>query len=168
MNSIKSALIGLGGFAMLAMTIGMASAQVVALGASNTEGKGVGESAAYPAQLQAMLRTKGVNMRVSNAGISGDTTEGMLGRLSSAVPQGTRVVIVQYGGNDRRRGLSRAQHQANIAQIESRLRSRHIKVVHADNYVWQAIRAGMTQFDRIHLTVEGHRQVAAKLLSSIR
>lgn len=168
MNSIKVALIALGSFAMLAMISASASAQIVALGASNTQGKGVGELAAYPAQLQAMLRAKGVNMQVANAGISGDTTEGMLARLSSTVPPGTRVVIVQYGGNDRRHGISPAQHQANIAQIESQLRSRHIKVVHADNYVWQAIRAGMTQFDRIHLTVEGHRQVAAKLLPSIR
>lgn len=107
-------------------------------------------------------------MRVTNAGISGDTTAGMLARLSRAVPQGTRVVIVQYGGNDKRRGISPAQHQANVAQIESQLSSRNIKVVHADGYIRQAMQAGMTQSDRIHLTVAGHRQVAEQLLSSVR
>lgn len=168
MNSIKATLIALGSLAMLAATGGSASAQIVALGASNTQGKGVGVSAAYPAQLQALLKARGVNMRVANAGISGDTTAGMLARLSRAVPQGTRVVIVQYGGNDKRRGISQAQHQANVAQIESQLNSRNIKVVHADNYIGQAIRAGMTQSDQIHLTVEGHRQVAEQLLASVR
>lgn len=168
MNSIKAALIATGSLAMLGAMSGSASAQIVALGASNTQGKGVGTSAAYPAQLQAMLKAKGANMRVTNAGISGDTTAGMLARLSRAVPQGTRVVIVQYGGNDKRRGISPAQHQANVAQIESQLSSRNIKVVHADGYIRQAMQAGMTQSDRIHLTVAGHRQVAEQLLSSVR
>jgi acyl-CoA thioesterase-1 len=58
------------------VSIGPVSAQVVALGASNTEGKGVGSSEAFPAQLQAMLRAKGAAMVVTNAGVSGDTTGG--------------------------------------------------------------------------------------------
>src|SRR6202041_1599698 len=53
-----------------------ASAQVVALGASNTEGHGVGSSEAYPAQLERMLQAKGSSMHVSNAGVYGDTTGG--------------------------------------------------------------------------------------------
>lgn len=161
-------MIAMAGFAMIAATSSTASAQIVALGASNTQGKGVGASAAYPAQLQALLKAKGANMRVRNAGISGDTTAGMLARLPRATPQGTRIVIVQYGGNDRRRGISPAQHQANVAQIEGQLSARNIKVVHADGYIRQAIQAGLTQSDRIHLTIEGHRQVAEQLLSSVR
>ncbi|MDH8442206.1 arylesterase, partial [Klebsiella pneumoniae] len=50
------------------------SAQIVALGASNTAGYGVGASAAFPAVLQELLRAKGWPMTVSNAGVSGDTT----------------------------------------------------------------------------------------------
>jgi acyl-CoA thioesterase-1 len=37
-----------------------------------------------------MLRAKGINVEVVNAGINGDTTEGMLDRLDSAVPSGTK------------------------------------------------------------------------------
>src|SRR3977135_3859185 len=77
-----------------------AHAQIVALGASSTAGYGVGASVAYPAQLQEILRANGRPMSVSNAGVSGDTTSGMLARLSSAVPQGTRIVILQIAGND--------------------------------------------------------------------
>jgi lysophospholipase L1-like esterase len=85
----------------------------VALGASNTEGKGRGgtnmgvpREQAYPAQLERLLRTRGINARVMNAGVAGDTTAGMLARLGSAVPNGTSVLILQPGGNDARHGAS--------------------------------------------------------------
>src|SRR5271170_3274187 len=81
-----------------------AAAQIVALGASNTQGKGVSPSEAWPAVLESMLRTKGSNVHVTNAGISGDTTGGMLVRLDSSVPEGTRLVILNFGGNDFKRG----------------------------------------------------------------
>jgi hypothetical protein len=61
------------------------AATVVALGASNTFGKGVARGQAYPAQLEALLRAKGLNTHVVNAGINGDTTGGMLARLDRVV-----------------------------------------------------------------------------------
>jgi acyl-CoA thioesterase-1 len=145
-----------------------ANAQVVALGASNTAGKGVGESAAYPAQLQAILRSRGSSMSVANAGISGDTTAGMLARLSSSVPQGTKIVILQFGGNDARKGVSPAERQANIAAIQTQLHARGIRTINADDLVRSALKSGMVQGDGIHLTEAGHQRVAAQLASSIR
>src|ERR1700720_4489667 len=79
------------------------AATVVALGASNTYGKGVARNQAYPAQLETILRARGANVHVVNAGINGDTTEGMLRRLDRAVPNGVSAVILQPGGNDRRK-----------------------------------------------------------------
>lgn len=52
-----------------------ARSQVVALGASNTAGQGVGTSAAFPNVLQRLLRERGISATVLNAGVSGDTTE---------------------------------------------------------------------------------------------
>jgi acyl-CoA thioesterase I len=141
-------------------------AQIVAIGASNTAGRGVGASEAFPAQLEAMLRAKGRNMHVANAGISGDTTAGMLSRLSRDVPAGTKIVILQFGGNDARKG--RTDRDANIAQIKSQLMGRGIRFVEADGFVKGALRMGMRLPDGQHLTVEGHRQVAAALLRAIR
>src|SRR5262245_43789720 len=80
------------------------AATIVALGASNTDGKGVARNQAYPAQLEAILHAQGSKVRVVNAGINGDTTEGMLRRLDRAVPNGTTAVLLQPGGNDRRKG----------------------------------------------------------------
>src|SRR5262249_62044821 len=92
--------LGIGGWvalvgAMINIGFGPAdAATIVALGASNTYGKGVSRSEAYPAQLEALLRARGYNARVVNAGISGDTTGGMLGRLDGAGPGGTGLVLL--------------------------------------------------------------------------
>jgi acyl-CoA thioesterase-1 len=148
--------------------ISAANAQIVALGASSTAGYGVGASAAYPAQLEAMLRAKGRPMSVSNAGVSGDTTGGMLARLSSAVPPGTRIVILQIAGNDAMKGMSAATAAANRAEIRRQLHARGIRTVEADGYVQSAVRSGLRQPDGIHMTAEGHRRVAQQLAASIR
>ena len=145
-----------------------AQAQVVALGASNTAGKGVAPQEAYPAQLEAMLRAKGYNGHVVNAGISGDTTDGMLARLDTAVPNGTRVVILQPGGNDFRRGGRGSQARAeNVDQIVSRLRSRGIQVVMLENQMLGAVPAQYHQPDGQHLTPEGYHLLASWLLPQI-
>src|SRR6202161_4987944 len=68
-----------------------AAAQIVAFGASNTAGYGVGSDQAWPARLEAMLRASGYQASVANAGISGDTTVGMLERLVGAGPAGSRL-----------------------------------------------------------------------------
>src|ERR1700734_1824290 len=90
---------------------------IVAIGASNTSGFGVGEQNAYPAQLQALLRKKGIDARVTNAGVAGDVTAGMLSRLDGAVPKGTNLVILQPGANDLRFFGTKAARTANIAAM---------------------------------------------------
>ena len=145
-----------------------AEAQIVALGASNTRGMGVAFEAAYPAQLEAMLRAKGYRGRVLNAGISGDTTAGMLARLDSAVPPDTRVVVLQPGANDlRRRGGGSAARDANIEQIVSRLSARGIQVVMLDNDMLRAVPDQYRQADGQHLTPEGYHLLASWLIPKV-
>jgi acyl-CoA thioesterase-1 len=148
---------------LLAITnFGVASADaatIVALGASNTYGKGVARNQAYPAQLEAILRAKGMSVRVVNAGINGDTTESMLGRLDSAVPNGTSAVILQPGGNDRRKG-----RPDRTAEIQSRLAARHIPVVMLAN----GMLGGLPhQPDGQHLTPEGYHMLAEAIASQV-
>ncbi|MCC8940836.1 MULTISPECIES: GDSL-type esterase/lipase family protein [Bradyrhizobium] len=145
-----------------------ADAQIVALGASSTAGYGVGASAAFPALLEAMLRARGRPMSVSNAGVSGDTTGGMLARLSSVVPAGTKIVILQIAGNDAMKGMSATAAAANRAEIRRQLHARGIRTIEADGYVAAALRSGLRQADGIHMTAEGHRRVAEQLAAQIR
>ena len=135
------------------------AATVVALGASNTYGKGEARNQAYPAQLEAILRAKGMNVQVVNAGINGDTTEGMLGRLDRAVPDGTSAVILQPGGNDRRQG-----RPDRTADIQSRLAARKIPVIMLAN----GMLGGLPhQPDGVHLTPEGYHMLAEAIASQV-
>ncbi|MBK5650118.1 MULTISPECIES: GDSL-type esterase/lipase family protein [unclassified Bradyrhizobium] len=147
---------------LAALSLGAVSADaatIVALGASNTYGKGVARNQAYPAQLEAILRAKGLNVRVVNAGINGDTTEGMLQRLDRAVPNGTSAVILQPGGNDRRKGSP-----DRTADIQSRLSARGIKVIMLSN----GMLGGLPhQPDGVHLTPEGYHMLAQQLASQV-
>jgi acyl-CoA thioesterase I len=142
--------------------VGAASITIVALGASNTYGKGVARGQAYPAQLEAMLRAAGIDARVVNAGVNGDTTGGMLGRLGG-VPAGTSLVILQPGGNDARKGQAGAE-AGNVAAITSRLAARGIKVVMLPNSMLHGL---PHQPDGQHLTPEGYRMLAAALLPQV-
>lgn len=84
--------------------------RIVAFGASETAGYGVGSSEAWPARLEAMLRAKGYDVSIANEGVSGDTTAGMLSRLVSAVPNGTRIALLAiYYYNDGLYGVSQGQ-----------------------------------------------------------
>jgi acyl-CoA thioesterase-1 len=135
------------------------AATVVALGASNTFGKGVSRGQAYPAQLEALLRTKGLNARVINAGINGDTTGGMLARLDRVVPKGTSVVILQPGGNDRRKLAP-----DKTSEIQARLAAMGIKVVLLPNGM---LRGLPHQPDGQHLTPEGYHMLAEQLVGQV-
>jgi acyl-CoA thioesterase-1 len=140
-------------------TVPADAATIVALGASNTYGKGVARGQAYPAQLEAILRAKGANVRVVNAGINGDTTEGMLRRLNQAVPKGISAVILQPGGNDRGKGSP-----DRTSEIQSQLSARGIPVIMIPN---SSFRGLPHQPDGQHLTPEGYRMLAEQVASQV-
>jgi len=142
-------------------------AQIVALGASSTAGYGVGREAAFPTLVAKILRSRGRPMTVRNAGISGDTTGGMLARLSRAVPEGTKIVILQIGGNDAFKHMSPVAAAANRAEIRQRLHARGIRTIEADGLVLAALRSGLRQPGGIHMTAEGHRRVAQEIAAQI-
>lgn len=135
------------------------AATVVALGASNTAGKGVSPSQAYPAQLETMLRARGLDVNVINAGVSGDTTGGMMARLESTIPKGTRVVILQPGGNDLRRGAPNY-----TAELRGRISAMGAKVIMLPNGMF---RGKPHQPDGIHLTPEGCHLLAQQLVGPV-
>jgi len=132
-----------------------ASGTIVALGASNTYGKGVARNQAYPAQLEAILRAKGHTVRVINAGINGNTTGQMLARMDGALPRGTSVVILQPGGNERRKGKDDTAQ--NIAEIQARLSAKGVRVIMMENSMFRGL---PKQSDEQHMTPEGYRMLA--------
>jgi acyl-CoA thioesterase-1 len=105
---------------------------ILALGDSLFAGYGLKSGESYPARLEAALRARGINARIANAGVSGDTTAGGLQRLAFTLenqPAPPAAVLVSLGGNDMLRGLSPDQTRANLDAILSELARRKIKVV---------------------------------------
>ena len=139
-----------------------APVNIVAIGASNRAGWGVRLENAYPARLQALLRKRGIEANVANAGIPGDVTAGMLRRLDSAVPKGTNVVILQPGSNDLRFFGTKERRTANISAIVNKLRARGIRVIVYDP---KEFPADFYQWDGIHFNAAAHAKIAATLAS---
>ncbi len=109
-----------------------AEVSILALGDSLFAGYGVEPGQSYPARLEAALRARGINAKIANAGVSGDTTAGALQRLDFVLngqkaPPG--LVIISLGGNDMLRGLPPAQTRSNLDQLLTRLGERKIPVV---------------------------------------
>jgi len=95
--------------------------RILVLGDSLTAGYGLARGAAFPARLEAGLRAGGVDARVINAGVSGDTTAAGRARLDWALAEKPDAVIVELGANDGLRGLDPEITFANLDAILARL-----------------------------------------------
>jgi acyl-CoA thioesterase I len=103
--------------------------KIVVLGDSLSAGLGLPADAAFPERLAQVLKAKGIAATVANAGVSGDTASGGLGRLDWSVPDGTSAVIVELGANDALRGIDPSVTKAALDGILTNLRDRHIFVL---------------------------------------
>ena len=106
--------------------------RILAFGDSLFAGYGLASDEGYPEKLEAALRTRGINARVADAGVSGDTTAGGRQRIAfvlDAMERAPDLALVELGGNDLLRGLSPAEARANLAAILAELQSRGIPAV---------------------------------------
>src|ERR1039457_3066567 len=103
--------------------------KIVVLGDSLSAGFGLPVNAAFPARLAQALKAKGTAASVANAGVSGDTASGGLGRLDWSVPEGTEAVVVELGANDALRGLDPTLTKTALDGILAKLGQRHIAVM---------------------------------------
>ena len=136
---------------------------IVALVASHTFGKGVERGEDYPAQLENLLTQKGFDVQVINSGVNGQTTGKMLERLEASVPPNTAIVILQPGGNDKRKGVEN-KRAGNIAKIQQRLKAQGITVIMMENPVF---RRYPKQADGQHLTPAGYHDLALWVLPKV-
>ena len=140
-----------------------AEAQLVALGASDVAGWfGVLHHQAWPAQLEEMLKAKGYNVSVKNAGKPGDTPWGLLHRLDSAVPSGTKIVILAKEGLYTNNQLSTLKADEGMNAVEANLKSRGITIIPANAGV--VLQNPGFRIDNAHLNAAGHKELATRLL----
>ena len=122
------------GYGVLALLVNVSSvraepATVLALGDSLTAGYGLPAQASFPARLEQRLKAAGLEVRVVNAGVSGDTSAGGLARLDWALADRPSVAIVELGANDGLRGLDPGQTARNLDAIVAALQGRGVRVL---------------------------------------
>lgn len=106
--------------------------RIVALGDSLFAGHGLQPGEGYPEKLEAALRAKGINARIANAGVSGDTTAAGRQRLAFTLdnqPGKPDLVVISLGGNDMLRGIPASETRANLDAILTELDKRGIKAL---------------------------------------
>ncbi|MDA9436166.1 arylesterase [Bradyrhizobium sp. CCBAU 51627] len=103
--------------------------KLVVLGDSLSAGLGLPAQDAFPAKLQKALQAKGIEVEMTNAGVSGDTSSGGRDRLDWSVPDGTDAVIVELGANDAMRGIDPDLTRVALTDIVRRLKARKIAVM---------------------------------------
>lgn len=105
---------------------------VLAFGDSLYAGYGLNPGESLPDRLQTRLRQGGINAKVVNAGVSGDTTAAGRQRLKFALdnlPRAPDLVVLGLGGNDVLRQISPAETRANLTAMMEELERRKVPVV---------------------------------------
>ena len=110
----------------------MPPTEIIVLGDSLTAGYGLPPQAGFVPQLEQALRAKGYNVRLINAGVSGDTSTGGRIRLDWSLPDKSdnpQAAIVALGANDALRGIDPQLTKRNLAQIIESLQKRDFAVM---------------------------------------
>ncbi|MCF6316102.1 MAG: arylesterase [Marinosulfonomonas sp.] len=90
---------------------------IAALGDSLTQGYGLARKDGLVTQLEDWLILQGEDVRILNAGVSGDTTAGGRARIDWTLTPDVQALIVILGGNDMLRGIDPATSRANMVAI---------------------------------------------------
>ncbi|HET7551705.1 MAG TPA: arylesterase [Gemmatimonadaceae bacterium] len=99
---------------------------IVFVGTSLTAGLGLTDpDEAYPALIQEKIDSLGLNYRVVNAGVSGETSAGALKSIGWLMRSPANVVVIETGANDGLRGLGVDAMRANIQGIIDTVRAKH-------------------------------------------
>ena len=122
--------------ATAALAVAFAGAQpagrvpvILDFGDSLTAGYGLPTGQAFPARLEAWLHQQGIEARVVNAGVSGDTTAGGLARLDWGLADKPDLVILALGANDALRGIEPSSVRENLDKMIGKIEASGAKVL---------------------------------------
>jgi acyl-CoA thioesterase-1 len=106
-----------------------APVKILALGTSLTEGYGVLPGLDFTAVLEARLKADHLDVKLINAGVSGDTSAGGLSRVDWSLADRPDAAIVELGSNDALRGQSPDQTEKNISAVLAKLKAAHLPIL---------------------------------------
>ncbi len=97
---------------------------VLFVGTSLTAGLGLDPDSAYPMLIQRKIDSAGLAFDVVNAGVSGETSSGLLDRLDWLTRANFDVLVLETGANDGLRGIPTATLKRNIETALDRLKAK--------------------------------------------
>lgn len=106
--------------------------RIVAFGDSLFAGYNLAEEEGYPERLEAALRGRGINARVIDAGVSGDTSAAGADRIDfvlEAQEEKPDLFILELGGNDMLRSIGPEETRANFDAMLSALSEAEVPVL---------------------------------------
>lgn len=98
---------------------------ILFIGTSLTAGLGLDPDSAYPQLVQQKIDSAGLPFEVVNAGVSGETSAGLLRRLDWLLRGDFDVVVLETGANDGLRGTPVAEAARNIREAIQRIQQTH-------------------------------------------
>ena len=103
--------------------------RVLAFGDSLTQGYGLPPEAGFVPQLEQWLQSRGADVILINAGVSGDTTAGGAARIAWSLNDEVDAVILALGGNDILRGIPADDARRNLDSILSQVTTHGLPVL---------------------------------------
>lgn len=98
---------------------------ILFFGDSLTAGYGLSPEEAFPALIEKELNKKSAVVKVTNAGLSGETSAGGLARIDWVLRQPIDVFVLELGANDGLRGLPLDQTLKNLQGIIDKVKAKY-------------------------------------------
>ena len=98
---------------------------ILFFGDSLTAGYGLSPEEAFPALVEKELNKTSPQVKVTNAGLSGETSAGGLSRIDWILRQPVDIFVLELGANDGLRGLPLDQTRKNLQAIIDKVKTKH-------------------------------------------
>jgi len=98
--------------------------QILFVGTSLTAGLGLEPDSAYPMLVQRKIDSAGLPFEVVNAGVSGETSSGLLDRLDWLLRGQFALMLLETGANDGLRGIAPSVVKTNLEAALARIKSK--------------------------------------------
>ena len=126
---MRKALLGL---FLLCAPVGQAAAEkvhLIAFGDSLTAGYGLLDDEGFVPVLRGWMAAQGEDVRIVNAGVSGDTTSGGLARLDWSLSDELQGIIIELGANDMLRGIDPEVARDNLRKMVEIAQARGLEIL---------------------------------------
>ena len=114
--------------AILLVSFAPVPKNILFFGDSLTAGYGLSPEEAFPALVERELNKSSQVVKVTNAGLSGETSAGGLSRIDWILRQPVDIFVLELGANDGLRGLPLDQTRKNLQAIIDKVKAKHPNV----------------------------------------